>query len=154
MVEEKIELASGLPVPDDQSHTKLKANGQQEDYIVLSAEERAKGFVRPYRSSYRHVGVRPKHPLRDLTEDEQFRYKRYDYVKYEEYPAGSNSLGRYWTAAQLASGCRTVTVMSRSISETYARNPKFYGGTFCVGCGKHFPLEEFVWEGTTDIVGS
>lgn len=30
------------------------ATGQQKDYIVLSAEERAKGFVRPVRKSYVH----------------------------------------------------------------------------------------------------
>lgn len=31
------------------------ATGQQKDYIVLSAEERAKGFVRPVRRSYVHA---------------------------------------------------------------------------------------------------
>lgn len=36
-------------------HTKLKPNGQQEDYLVLTAEERAKGFVEPVRRSYVHV---------------------------------------------------------------------------------------------------
>jgi len=30
------------------------ATGQQRDYIVLSAEERAKGFVRPVRKRYVH----------------------------------------------------------------------------------------------------
>lgn len=29
--------------------------GQQEDYLVLSEEERAKGFVRPVRRSYKHI---------------------------------------------------------------------------------------------------
>ena len=28
-------------------HRKLKPNGQQQDYVVLAEEERAKGFVRP-----------------------------------------------------------------------------------------------------------
>lgn len=50
--------------------------------------------------------------------------------------------------------CGTLTKMSRSISETYARDPKFYSGTFCVGCGKHLPLEEFEWDGTNEMVGS
>lgn len=31
--------------------------GQQEGYVVLAEEERAKGFVRPVRHSYRHVGA-------------------------------------------------------------------------------------------------
>ena len=53
------QLVSGEPVPDDWSHTKLKDNGQQEDYIVLTPEERAKGFVRPVRRSYIHVGINP-----------------------------------------------------------------------------------------------
>lgn len=30
---------------------------QQEVYLVLSDEERAKGFVRPVRRSYKHVGI-------------------------------------------------------------------------------------------------
>lgn len=48
-------LVSGEPVPEDQSHTELKPNGQQKDYVVLTADERGKGFVRPYRDAYRHL---------------------------------------------------------------------------------------------------
>lgn len=36
-------------------HRNLKANGQQEGYVVLAEEERAKGFVRPVRRSYKHL---------------------------------------------------------------------------------------------------
>lgn len=50
--------------------------------------------------------------------------------------------------------CGAATTINMSIAETYARNPKFYSATFCVGCRKHFPLSEFVWDGTDDIVGS
>ena len=99
-------LASGKPVPDDYSHTELKPNGQQQEYIVLTAEERAKGFVRPVRDSYIHKV------------------------------------------------CGALTKMSREIAETYARDPKFYDGTFCISCRKHLPLAEFVWDGTDEIVGS
>jgi hypothetical protein len=55
MSERKVELTDGSPVPEDGSHRKLKPNGQQEGYVVLSPEERAKGFVRPYRDAYRHL---------------------------------------------------------------------------------------------------
>lgn len=48
-------LVSGAPVPEDRSHTELKENGQQKDYVVLCDSERAKGFVRPYRDAYRHL---------------------------------------------------------------------------------------------------
>ena len=48
-------LSSGGIVPDDRSHTALKPNGQQQDYVVLSDRERAKGFVRPFRDAYRHA---------------------------------------------------------------------------------------------------
>lgn len=51
-------------------------------------------------------------------------------------------------------GCGTRTMMGKALSETYARNPKFYGATFCVGCNKHLPVNEFVWDGTPDEVGS
>lgn len=53
--------------------------------------------------------------------------------------------------------CGTSTRMSRSLAETYARDPYFYSGTFCVGCGAHFPVGltgEFVWEGTEEKVGT
>lgn len=53
--------------------------------------------------------------------------------------------------------CGCVTTMGQTIAETYARNPKFYGATFCVGCGAHFPVGEkgeFVWDGTNEKVGT
>jgi hypothetical protein len=44
--------------------------------------------------------------------------------------------------------CNTVTTMGQALSETYARDPNFYSGTFCCNCGAHFPVGEdgeFVW---------
>lgn len=93
-------LTDGLPVTDD--HRELKENGQQKGYVVLSAAERAKGFVRPVRRSYIHTP------------------------------------------------CGTTTTMSQEIAETYARDPSFYSGTFCVGCRAHKPLTEFVWADNPD----
>ncbi len=49
-----IELAGGKPVTDD--HREIDPlTGQQKGYVVLRPEERAKGFVRPYRDAYRHL---------------------------------------------------------------------------------------------------
>lgn len=45
--------------------------------------------------------------------------------------------------------CKTSTKMNSAIAETYARNPFYYGGTYCAHCGKHFPVGEngeFLWE--------
>lgn len=106
MSDQKTQLVSGAPVPEDWSHTELKENGQQRDYIVLTPEERAKGFVRPYRDTYLHKT------------------------------------------------CGTTTTMGRSIAETYARDPYFYSGTFCCHCGKHYPLDQFVWDKTDIQVGT
>jgi hypothetical protein len=53
--------------------------------------------------------------------------------------------------------CGSATTMSQDIAETYARNPAFYSGTFCVGCRGHFPVGangEFVWDGTEEKVGT
>jgi len=97
-------LTDGSPITDD--HRDLKLNGQQKGYVVLSEDERAKGFVRPLRSSYIH------------------------------------------------DACGTETKLGLSIAETYAREPKFYSGTFCCGCKAHFPLSEFKWEDTDKTVGS
>jgi hypothetical protein len=90
-------------------HRNLKLNGQQQDYVVLAEEERAKGFVRPVRHSYVH------------------------------------------------NKCGTVTRMGQTLAETYARDPYFYSGTFCVGCRAHFPVGEdgeFTWDGTNEKVGT
>lgn len=83
--------------------------GQQNTYVVLSEEERAKGFVRPVRRSYVHEK------------------------------------------------CGAVTTMGLALAETYARDPKFYGATFCATCRSHFPVGpdgEFLWEGTSEKVGT
>ena len=49
-------LVSGDAVPSDDSHKKIDpSTGMQRDYIVLTAEERAKGFIRPVRRSYKHI---------------------------------------------------------------------------------------------------
>lgn len=82
---------------------------QHEAYLVLSDGERAKGFVRPLRQAYKHVGGR---------------------------------------------ACGTVTRMGLALCETYARNPKFYGATYCVGCRMHLPVGEFVWDEDGAVVGS
>lgn len=50
--------------------------------------------------------------------------------------------------------CGTLTSMSQDIAETYARNPKYYGATFCIECRQHLPVCEFVWEGSQEVVGS
>lgn len=119
---EKITLSDGSPVTSD--HRELDPRtGQQKGYVVLSDEERAKGFARPLRRSYVHVG----------------RGATFDGPVMLRYAEG---------------GCGTVTRMALSIAETYARDPTFYSGTFCVGCQKHLPLEEFIWDGTATQVGS
>lgn len=131
-------------------------------YLVLSEEERAKGFVRPVRRSYRHTGTRgPVHPLRELTAEEAERYRAFGYVAFEAYPEGSRAaLGRYWTQSQLdrvGTGCGTVTTMGTALAETYAREPGFYGSTYCCGCQMHRPVGtagEFTWLDTRDLVGT
>lgn len=44
-------------------------------------------------------------------------------------------------------GCGGETTMGTALAETYARNPRFYNGTFCVHCKTHFPLNQFIWDG-------
>jgi hypothetical protein len=41
--------------------------------------------------------------------------------------------------------CLKVTTMALAIAETYARQPDFYGGTYCTRCAMHRPVVEFVW---------
>lgn len=80
---------------------------QAEVYLVLSEEERAKGFVRPLRRAYVHTD-----------------------------------------------GCGALTTMGLALCETYARDPSFYGATYCVGCRMHRPTAEFRWDEDGAVVGS
>lgn len=148
----------GAPDPD------IYASGQHRSYWVLSKSERAKGFVRPVRLSYRHVGIAgPRYPLRELTDDERGRHlAEVRCAVYETYPESESPVvGRYWTQAQLDSvgqGCGAVTTMGAALAETYARQPDFYGSTFCCRCGSHYPVGaggEFVWDdGSGERVGT
>jgi hypothetical protein len=61
---------------------------------------------------------------------------------------------RPYRDAYIHSSCGGLTKMAAEIAETYACDPTFYTGTFCVHCKKHFPLAEFVWDGTNITVGS
>lgn len=147
--------------PNDPRLRNIGPDGMQESYLVLSEEERALGFVRPVRRSYRHVGIAgPRFLLRDLTDEEATRYAGAGYVKFEEYPTGEAAAGRFWTQERLdrvGRGCGVVTTMGQQIAETYARNPGFYGGTYCAGCSTHLPVGrdgEFIWEGTNERVGT
>jgi len=82
-------LTDGSPVTDDHREIDPRT-GQQKGYVVLTAVERSKGFVKPVRREYIHEK------------------------------------------------CGTKTSMGLALSETYARDPKFYSGTFCCHCRQHF----------------
>ena len=115
-------LTDGSPVTPN--HRDIDpSTGMQKGYVVLSEAERAKGFIRPVRTTYIHVGLNP-------TMDGIVLIK----------PG--------------VGGCGSRTIMGKTIAETYARDPKFYSGTFCVNCRAHFPLDQFVWDGTAEQVGS
>lgn len=145
------------PTPTDRT----RADGQKVDHWILCENERAKGFIRPVRKSYIHAGIAgPKYEIRDLTDEEKARYdNEFDY--YEEYPKGGTAIGRFWTKKEIESvgkGCGTVTHMPLSIAETYARQPGFYGSTFCCGCNQYLPVGregEFIWDdGSNERVGT
>lgn len=105
--------------------------GQHSSYVVLCEEERQKGFVRPYRDSYRHIG----------------------HLERLERLNGSPGIDPADLEHRVG-GCGTVTTMGRALSETYARDPTFYGETFCVRCNAHFPVAEFTWSKDGEQVGS
>jgi hypothetical protein len=145
-----------MPVTNDPNDPRLKWGAgddkpvpQNEVYLVLSEEERAKGFVRPVRSAYMHVGVKPKYPLRDMTEEEKRRFPDFDKAEEKEHGI------RYWRQSDLDhAGCNEVTIIAPAIAETYARNPHFYGATYCTHCHKHLTVTDFVWTADETVVGS
>lgn len=117
---------NGQPVADVRA-SQTNATGQHAGYVVLCAEERAKGFVRPYRDSYQHVGQLQVIVIPD---------------------------GRRGDVNHRVGGCGAVTSMGRALSETYARDPTFYGATFCCHCNRHLPVAEFIWTADGQQVGS
>jgi hypothetical protein len=136
----KVCTTSGAPA-DQVRAEQTEKTGQHGAYIVLCADERAKGFVRPYRDAYKHVGQR-------LGCDD---YKRPEGVM------GGVCLNCGHTQpdhVQRNGACNAVTTMGRALSETYARDPKFYGSTFCVNCNRHLPVAEFIWTADGQQVGS
>ncbi len=50
--------------------------------------------------------------------------------------------------------CGASTRMGLDLSETWARDVSFYSKTFCCTCGDHFPVAEFVWDGTDEVLGT
>ena len=101
-----------MGVTDDRNDPGLQhvgPDGMQDKYLILSEEERSKGFVRPVRRTYMHLT------------------------------------------------CNTPTTMGQELAETYARQPDFYGATFCVFCGNHFPVGEngeFRWVESNGLPGT
>lgn len=156
----------GEAVAPGEANTEDRGDGQQKGYVVLCDDERAKGFVRPVRRAYKHVGRPVRGTLGPLTPEQEKAhgagtgrgYGKDSYVKYETYPPEmSPRVGRLWTLRETQGGCGTVTTMGQKLAETYARDPAFYSGTFCCGCGEHYPVGEdgeFVWDGTDERVGT
>lgn len=142
----------------------LRPDGQKADHWVMCPGEIIKaGFKRPVRSSYVHVGrPAPQFKLEDMTTEQQARWQGIGYIKFERFPEGHDrtGIGRFWTQEQLDKvdkGCGTKTSMPTAIAETYAASPGYYGSTFCCGCKTYLPVGrdgEFVWDGTTDRVGT
>ena len=113
--------------PDDPRLQDTDSHGLQKAYLVLSDAELEKGFVRPVRKTYVHQFMLDGSP-----------------VPPEPWVKKPEGLG----------GCGAATTMATAIAETYARDPEYYGLTYCVGCRTHLPVHEFTWDGTTEQVGS
>jgi len=140
--------------------------GQNKKYLVLTEEELAKGFVRPVRTTYVHKGRHYDKGIRMLDEPYVSDHNGKTYVAIATVLVnedGSYKGGTYLTEEEViqyrktygyVGGCGVETRMNRTIAETYAANPNFYGATFCVGCSKHLPVGEFVWIDDGQIVGS
>lgn len=142
--------------------TGQKETGQNSCYLVLTEDEIAKGYTRPYRTSYIHKGREIKGNLRDLTDNEKVTFSPYGYVAFIENTDPTRpEVGTYLDERMLKTkqgdfygGCGAVTTMTSKICETYARDPFFYGSTYCTGCGVHYYVGEFRWVEDNMIVGT
>jgi hypothetical protein len=144
---------SGKPVAEVLAGQRNET-GQHEGYIVLCPDERAKGFVRPYRDKYKHVGP----AILEHRAGCPSLVCVCRHAVHENNRCGSCECGVFapsgLCSCRRSRACGTVTTMGRALSETYARDPKFYGATFCCGCNRHLPVAEFVWTADGQEVGS
>jgi len=51
-------------------------------------------------------------------------------------------------------GCGEETGMSEELVKSVARNPEYYGKTYCAGCEEHVPVSEVEWQDGSDWVVS
>lgn len=70
--------------------------------------------------------------------------------QYENYPTTEEGepvqpVRRKYVHDDDENGCGTVTRMSTSIARSVARDPEYYGKTFCADCGEHVPVSEVSW---------
>lgn len=135
------------------------ATGQHRAYWVLSEAERAQGFVRPVRHSYLHRGRKVCGKPRDGDVDLACVMEPAHPGECSQWTRVRPEHRERLRAHGLLGGCGAVTSMSNAIAETYARDPKFYGATFCSKCREHIPLREFAWldedqSETDEVVGS
>lgn len=149
----------GAPAPID------PATGMHKDYWILSEEERTKGFGRPVRRTYVHTGRKicgiarfdwvHKEAVPDIVAHVCVGEPDHSGPCTGWSPVTQEKLDRLRRTGFLG-GCGAATTMNQAIAETYARDPKFYGATFCCGCRTHLPVGpygEFVWDGTDEKVG-
>ena len=122
-----------MTITDDPNDPRLRQGadpipnlGQAPVYLVLPKAERDKGFIRPLRRTYVH-----------MRDEGEVSTRKTDFI-YDKSTAGCGGV---------------ATSMGLALSETYARDPKFYGYTFCTGCRTHRPVSEFDWDDGT-VVGS
>lgn len=161
MSDEKPALCTtnGKPV-DEVRAAQTNETGQHDGYIILCPDERKKGFVRPYRDAYEHVGRSICGKIVDVGVTVLGGCRVCDEPHGHEGECGDvfRTVAQDEQVKLLArhriGGCGATTSMGQALSETYARQPSFYGATFCVGCNRHLPVAEFVWTADGQQVGS
>jgi hypothetical protein len=155
----------GTTIDPDDPRLGRAGEGMNEVYLVLSEQERAKGFVRPLRRGYVHVGRAVcGTPIYD-PEDRELPEGKTAWIcsglpghegECDSWlPVSAEELARFTDRGYLG-GCDQTTYMGQEIAETYARNPAFYGATYCGGCKTHLPVGaygEFVWaDGAGEVI--
>jgi len=93
------------------------------------------------------------HVTEDYTTIDPVSGQQKRYIVIEESQRQKN-LTRPLQFSYIHSTCGTVTKISKSIAETFAKNPKFYTHTFCCKCQRHLPLKEFIWSDDDQVLGT
>lgn len=119
---------------------------------VVPPLDRAQGYVRPFRTTVRHVGRPDPGNLRELTTEELAEFKD-PACRIQDLGNGEECV---WSPERLAEmvGCDQAFSLDAVIAQGLARHVTSPPQLRCGACHKTVDLDAFIWAGTIERTGT